>query len=534
MDANEHKIPYSTTVQCRRPFTIKNFLRCFCVAVELIFVLLFIEMIIAGAFLRISPKILGALLLLIAIVTVVPRRIHKYIALVFLVFLTSTTIWVLRPDADKLWQVATYDAEFADLESDFYVAPEENAAEIYSSLMEEYDGSIFRPNIKDFVSVGLDFTSVFSTEGYPDLAGLISVRQDTVKSLLAAAEFEKCHFPFPANLEALQKSQYRQAVMKCWARLLLNSANNDLGDGRIDLALGKQFAVLQMADHLYQQRTLFDNSAAIYIELMAFENINSFVMNHCQSLSCLEQIISRLEFDDKYFPENWPVIYDSYKLLVKNTVGVLYETHPDGRTRRSHSIAPRVNRYFSAKMRISPFQMSIVKAGVIGHWFILPATPVAVSEVIDDSFARFSPTEHPEKIQNGEPKTQLNFKHVCDRTAYNCAKFYFAVQTKSRRRANAARSTAILVELRRYYLKHGEYPTSLAELESLAELALIDTVNDSPFTYKLTDDSFILYSTGRNKTDDGGVSAPVMNFDDIRYYPADPPREAFFPDVPIL
>jgi hypothetical protein len=67
------------------------------------------------------------------------------------------------------------------------------------------------------------------------------------------------------------------------------------------------------------------------------------------------------------------------------------------------------------------------------------------------------------------------------------------------------RGNRILVSLRRYKNKHGRWPQTLDEIQSqLPAEVLVDPSNNGPFVYKLTDDSFILYSKGPNKLDENG------------------------------
>ena len=523
MDTGEYKIPAATIVTRPNPFTIKSILKCIYIALELMCVAFLLELIIAGAILRIPIKLLSLWAILLLVSTVVPRHFRKYFYLTFLAVLTCITVWTFNSDGDHTWQPSTFDAEMAAFHPDVDSAAP-NAADIYQSLLDEYDGSVFHPNLYDFEDYGLTFTSLFPTESYPILAEMVRGQNDLISKLLQASQIDLCLFPLPVSTNAIDVQHRRIAIMKCWARQLLNSANNDLGDGFVEPAMQKQFAALKMADHLYQQRTVFDNSGAIYIELMAYENINSFIMNHCKDALQLDLITARIKLNDEYFPENWNYIYDSLKLVAKNMVGLVYETHPDGRTRRSQNIAPTLNTYFSAKMRISPYQMSIVKAGAVGHWFILPGTPYAAAGVIDRAFEEYSPAADLDNLEKAKPKFKMNYNYVCRQVAYYCSQFYYPIRTQSRRRENAGRSTRILLELKKYNLTYGTWPDDLDCLEGLDKAALVDTVNDLSFVYKPKEDSFILYSIGRNKEDDGSYSSPKYGFDDIRYWPEEKPE----------
>ena len=59
----------------------------------------------------------------------------------------------------------------------------------------------------------------------------------------------------------------------------------------------------------------------------------------------------------------------------------------------------------------------------------------------------------------------------------------------------------IVFALKDYKTEHGEYPDSLDQLTK--ELPL-DPFSGKPFLYRKEADGFIVYSVGKNETDDGG------------------------------
>lgn len=65
--------------------------------------------------------------------------------------------------------------------------------------------------------------------------------------------------------------------------------------------------------------------------------------------------------------------------------------------------------------------------------------------------------------------------------------------------------TLVLIALRRYKDETGRWPERLEQISaSLPAHALFDPVSSGPFVYRLTDDSFTLYSTGPNRIDEHG------------------------------
>lgn len=73
------------------------------------------------------------------------------------------------------------------------------------------------------------------------------------------------------------------------------------------------------------------------------------------------------------------------------------------------------------------------------------------------------------------------------------------------RRLADRRGNRILIALRRYKNKNGRWPESLDVIQSSLQAEIfIDPYNNGSFVYKLTDDSFKLYSKGKNNIDEDG------------------------------
>ena len=67
-------------------------------------------------------------------------------------------------------------------------------------------------------------------------------------------------------------------------------------------------------------------------------------------------------------------------------------------------------------------------------------------------------------------------------------------------------ATIVTLALKRWRLEKNKYPETLSELIAAGFLKALpaDPYSDKPLVYKKTDDDFIIYSVGRNFTDDGG------------------------------
>jgi len=82
---------------------------------------------------------------------------------------------------------------------------------------------------------------------------------------------------------------------------------------------------------------------------------------------------------------------------------------------------------------------------------------------------------------------------------------YNQIHQLSLRGVATCRGIRILIALRRYKNKNSRWPESLDDIKSLAPAEIfIDSLNNGSFAYKLTDDSFKLYSKGKNNVDEDG------------------------------
>jgi hypothetical protein len=79
------------------------------------------------------------------------------------------------------------------------------------------------------------------------------------------------------------------------------------------------------------------------------------------------------------------------------------------------------------------------------------------------------------------------------------------------------RATQLVVRLKAYRQKHGEYPATLDVFEGAAFAT--DPFTGQPFVYHPHADDFVLYSVGGNGVDDGGVHDRDGRTNDLRFWP---------------
>jgi len=115
-----------------------------------------------------------------------------------------------------------------------------------------------------------------------------------------------------------------------------------------------------------------------------------------------------------------------------------------------------------------------------------------------------------EEIEEQKFKRQLSlfdqFKYEFGLGQFKGLKdIYQIVRERHLRALVNQRGMYIMVALRRYKNEHGQWPQTLDRIKPLVdEDVLTDPHNNGPFVYKLTDDSFILYSIGKNNIDEAG------------------------------
>jgi hypothetical protein len=455
-----------------------------------VFVALLVILLVLGLIFRAPLKVIALLAVILLACTVLPKAARKWfwagVGIVILVLI----IWVFLPDGDGQWRPYTFDQELAALEAKYVIPDEENAARVYNILLEEYDSNAIHP---DFLDLELD--------------------RLTMSEPWASGDIEKCRFAIsPFELD-LSKSMLHSAAMRNWARrLLARGANNDLAENRIDQAIEKNLAVLEMGKHLCQQSTMIDLLCGIAVEALAVGQFKKLSVTGDvteEQLMIIDKALASIKHD---WSLDLPGILEHEKLLDKNLWAVVYEVNPKGKTRFARDATARIKAEFPEEMPpLTYWQKKLHKASVILAWFVMPPTPQKAAETIDAAYENLYAMADPNFKWQKEPAefsiTSVKFdyrfpaKHMAgllEPTYYRLHKIYLV--------AAADRiGSQLMIALRRYKNKTGRWPQSLDEVKPFAPAeTFIDPANNSSFVYRLTDDSFILYSKGKNNIDEEG------------------------------
>ncbi|MCP4258824.1 MAG: hypothetical protein GY774_15175 [Planctomycetes bacterium] len=347
-------------------------------------------------------------------------------------------------------QSQSADEELAAIMAARAIPDSQNAAIIYSQLLEDYnEGKIafYFPD-PDPDSEYLTRIKPWSRDDYPELADWLENQQALIEKLLEASKLEKCFFPINTDLEGQGDNIDRLAPMRQWAFLLIRAANHDIAQGKSDLALEKYISVIQIGRHECQQPLAIDYIVGIAIEKIALRAIAGFIIEDNPS----EPLLSKIEAIQLPTKDRWAKESESMLEVEK-------------------LIKQKWKRKFGLFDRLRV-------------WWMFRSVYKEYKSILKDT-------------------RRLSYLRLL-----------------ARRRGNR-----ILITMRRYKSKHGTWPKSLDSIKSFvpAEI-LVDPINNKSFIYKLTNDSFTLYSKGENGIDDGGkrdtFNEEKKAADDWRIWPA--------------
>ena len=457
---------------------------------------------------------------------VVPRKWVVWVWMLPLAGFIGIYTWIQLPERNSSdWRPYQFETEHEVLSADWQIAPEANAATQYERVLSEYGESIFGYQFLNEQAKDATFNSAWHSEQYPKLALWLKTFDEGIAQLLKASKIGQCRFAIAHDQTAIDAQHLRINQLKGWTRLLLRSANLDLGEGRFDAALEKQLAIVHIAQHLYDQQSLFDQSGAFHIELLASRALETTIIEHCHDPNTLRTIETAFMELDSGWAKSWPAIIERDKLVAKNIAGLFYEVNNDGRTRISHQSLYALQEglgYQPRRMFLKQHEMN--RLAVIGFWLSLPFTPKGMADLIDKRFDHYSLQTQKGDTPEYIPVQRIwqmgwNCRSPVDWMAMQQVKWFWALDGQDKRHDALVSLTQIFVALKQYRLEHNRWPDTLIELNAVSPYILIDPVHGGPFVYRPHGDDFLLYSLGPNGVDDKGVNQPRENQDDIVFWP---------------
>lgn len=475
-------------------------------------------LIILALFFQAPWKVITLLLIVLAACTVLPKPYRKWFWLSVAAIVIVLIIWVFMPADNEGWRPYTFDEELAALEAKYAIPDSENAATIYNKLLEDCKDVDFYGNLPTEVRINFPIREPWLRKDNPQLAKWLKSQQTIIETLIEASKIEKCQFPIIAHTVEPGKQTNRFSPMRRWTFLLITAASNDLGESRVDEALEKYMVVLQIGKHHYQQPTGFDKLLGIAIEALTVSQFNRFVVTGDAAdthLSVIEEAMVEIKHD---WSSDLPGLLDYEMLFAKNVVcGKFYDVNPNGKIRlgRYWYTALTCKEYDLFKERpakpyyVLPYWQRINRAGTILSWFFVYYKPKKAAKIIDAVYEKnyvmadpnFDWKEQPKKVS---PMFRFNFPYLIEHLAALLEPFY-SIHYIYVRAISRQRASRLIIALRRYKNKNGQWPETLDQIKSSAPGEIfVDPINGGSFVYKLTEENFALYSKGKNNIDEGG------------------------------
>ena len=489
-------------------------------------IILFGMLFFIGIYFKLPWKVLACIALIPVVGIFVPRKIQPWIWGGMTLFIAALWGWVKLPEhSSKSWKPYEYTEELAAIENGSMPADVNNAADLYSAVFDQYGEDIFYFRSRSTQAEEITFSSPWDPNEYPVLNFWISKFDPAIEQLIEASRIEQCRFDIPHNLASLTPQMQRVNQIKGWIRLLIRSANRDLFMNNQSAALEKLLAIPAIAQHLYQQQTLFDQSAAFHIELLGARALEMFIIDHCDNPEQFTEIESAFVNLNPQWARSWKGILLREKLVVKNLAALMYEVDDTGRIRVSHDamMALQAGLGFQPQ-RLFLNQHEMNRLAVIGLWLWLPSNPKRLARMVDERFDDYSL-----QVQKGEKIPQypltyvwikgLNAQSVVDWLAMQQVGYFWALDGQFKQHEAIEKQIRIFTALKKYWLVHQCWPQRLDELAIEDVSIFTDPVCGKSFVYEQTSQGFRLYSLGTNGIDDGGINNLKQNKDDILLWP---------------
>jgi hypothetical protein len=481
----------------------------------------FALLLVVAIYFRVPWKVVVLFLGLPLTLALVPKRIREWITWSAAAACVAIIIWVFLPNDNEGWRPYTFDEELAALEAKYAIPDEQNAAAIYNQLFEV---PILDQNEPEFFAQSKppSLQLFWLSHDHPKTAAWLQKHRATIAKLLDAAQMQRCQFTITGDSLADLYPMHPLAKMRQYAQMLVAQANNDIAEGRIDEGLEKCAAALRMANHLNQQPVMLDLLVGYAIEALAIRQLQRFIVStditegHLQTV---ERVLDEVEHD---WSSDISRVLEYDRLWVKNALcSLAFEVNQKGKVRLSRDpVAYWRSQHPEMFPPITYWQSKLTKARILLAWLFMPTTPQARAKIIDRSFKRYFAMTKPDYDWGSEPKTlisvipyirytyllRFNYRRFIGWIASMSEESYYAQRELYLRGIANKRGTELLIALRRYKNNAGRWPQSLHEVAQIAPAeVLTDPVNHGSFVYKLTDDSFTLYSRGKNNIDEAGV-----------------------------
>jgi hypothetical protein len=531
------------------------------VVIRLLFILLFAVILLGGLYFKAPWKILLLDTLLLALLTVVPKKKRKYGWLPLAMAVLAVAVWLFTPEKDAgNWRPYSFDEEIAAFKAKHVVPDEDNGAIIVENMLAKYDEPFYKwPDFSKVDTSGDPNTfeimkqiDITGTKFYPDFW------TDELDRLTLQGPWNSKEHPKVANwlkehdsdiealIEASNKSVYQPnrtfnmledvfndpiMTLSNWLRLLKRAANNDWGDGRIDEAIDKYTALFKLS-RLFARQADTSLMLAGAIQYRRLHNVISrFIIENELNESQLNMLENAVEYEEWDLKKLLEQSIEYRKLKLKQLYAGMYEINDKGATRFSRSNCNEIAEKMNIQIPERRFDKQRRKLEVLFEWFWMPTTPLKLAERIDNVYGRIYDMSLEDLAEEEQHlRFEMNSMFLI-RTFFNTDLKNCKLQVDLRKYRQFHHNVyCIYIALREYRNEYGFWPDTLNPLtEFTTEDALVDPFNEGGFVYHKTGDDFVLYSKGKNGIDEGGHSQWLKYDPDVmtpdEYLELDPERD---------
>ncbi len=452
-------------------------------------------------------KVITLLAIVLAACTFISITYRKWFWLCVIAVLIALVIWIFLPEDNESWQPYTFDKEIAGYEAEYAIPDEENAAVIFNELLQQYDPQkmglkFLRPGVREVV-----LSEPWISADYPDLVQWLHRHENAMRILPQACRIKTCRFPANFKLTVTDELQInRYTALKSWAVLLLISANNDIAEGRLNEGLLKFLCVLQIADHLYQQKRMVDFLIGFGIEGLSLWPINRLVIEGQLNDKQLRIISDNLANLENNWSSDFLKCLEYDKLFVKNIFcSLVFEKDAKDRMRYSRNPAAAIWQHQRLRrLQETYWQRKSMKAYAIAAWFTLPATPGIASEIVEKVYEEYNAMadngfDWDKLLIAPDPSLELNCRFLIWLLTKRTSRPYNGFHDIYLKRLAQRRGLRLLVAIKQYNIEHGTWPDSLDAIKSsVPSEALIDPVTGNKFEYENHGKRFSLFAESVN------------------------------------
>ncbi|MDI6450271.1 hypothetical protein [Anaerobaca lacustris] len=462
-------------------------------------------------------------------------RISLCLGIAILVVLGILVFW---PDPPGPWRSYTFDAEVAAFEAKRAVPGEENAALRYEAALSTVDVND-RPESVSDVTLLLRRLSQepWESEEQPEVSVWLDSHATLIHELLKIGQMGECRWPMATEFGEDSPVPYKQLAFA--AQLFLLAGNRDLGEDRIEKSLEKSFWLLRHADHLYQQTHNTDLRIGFRREELALQMIRYVLVRGEASPVDLEAIARHLPGTESTWNQDIARLLRFDEVRFAQVMAPVYEFNGRGQIRFSASAFPFLPkdkpppkpRALSGKLWKLCCHMNM-PLNPDDVWMMARQESSRVMRLLESGPVLPVPEDD---LFNGKSFVYFVTNVLANLTRFMARSLTFGISTYASFGRSYAenlthrRGTWLVLGLRRYRDDHGSWPSSLDAISAYVPAeAFVDPTSGGRFVYALDGNSFRLYSTGVNRTDEGGRARYIEERDycedDILIWPLPKPE----------